>query len=204
MSYLEEYGKIPLPKIREEVIEQLTLNYAHNNLEEEEFERRLEEATGAESKSALLALVADLPTLKDDPSATQEGAAYQLNLGSVKHDDIMVGILSGTERKGPWLPAKYTNLIAFMGGIDLDFTEAKLAPEVMEINLFCLMGGVDIIVPPGINVDVSCVSIMGGTDNHTSEERCPGAPTLRIRGIVLMGGVDIKYPSKKKRRRNHG
>ena len=137
MSYLEEYNRVPVPKIREEVIDQLKLNYAHNNLEESEFERRLEEATASDSKAELLALISDLPTLTDSPAGNTDGS-YQVNLGEVRHDELIVGILSGTERKGRWEPAKYTNVIALMGGIDLDFTEAKLPPGITEnIGILC-------------------------------------------------------------------
>lgn len=201
MSYLEEYNRVPLPKIREEVIEQLKLNYAHNNLEEEEFERRLEDATSIESKADLLALVSDLPTMTDSgTSSGRSDGSYQLNLGEVRHDEVIVGILSGAERGGPWEPAKYTNVVTFMGGVDLDFSEAKLAPGVTEITVFCFMGGLDIYVPEGINVEVNCVPIMGGVDRKISEERFRGAPTIRIKGLVVMGGIDIKYPKKRKKK----
>ena len=42
MSDLEEYREPPKPALREDVIEQLKLNFAHGNLEVEEFEKRLE------------------------------------------------------------------------------------------------------------------------------------------------------------------
>jgi len=201
MSYLEEYNRVPLPKIREEVIEQLKLNYAHNNLEEQEFERRLEEATSSESKARLLELISDVPTITDSKGDSKEGSqdgSYRLNLGEVRHDELIVGILSGTERRGRWEPAKYTTVLTFMGGIDLDFSQAKLAPGVTEISLFCCMGGLDIIVPEGVNVEVSCVPIMGGVDRKISDERAPGAPTIRIRGLIFMGGIDIKHPKPRK------
>lgn len=197
MSYLEEYNRVPVPKIREEVIEQLKLNYAHNNLEDAEFERRLEEAMQDESKAGLLQLISDLPTLAESGAGGAEGA-YQLNLGEVRHDEVVVGILSGSERKGVWQPARHTNVLTVMGGVDLDFSEAKLPPGVSDITVFCCMGGLDIIVPEGVNVEVNCVPIMGGVDRKISDERKPGAPTLRVRGLVVMGGVDIKYPKKRK------
>ena len=199
MSYLEEYNRVPIPKIREEVIDQLKLNYAHNNLEETEFERRLEEATASESKAGLLALISDLPTLTDTPAGGTDGS-YQINVGQVRHDELIVGILSGADRKGRWEPAKYTNVIALMGGIDMDFTEAKLPPGITDISVFCVMGGIDIIVPEGINVEVSCVPVMGSVDRRIGSETFPGAPTIRVRGLVVMGGVDIKPPKKRKRK----
>ena len=87
-----------------------------------------------------------------------------------------------------------------MGGIDLDFSEAVLPPGVTDVEFLCFMGGLDIIVPEGINVEVKGLPIMAGIDKKVSDEHYPGRPTLRIHGIAVMAGVDIKYPKRKKRR----
>ena len=55
------------------------------------------------------------------------------------------------------------------------------------------MGGIEIIVPPGLNVDANGVAIMGGFESRARQFR-PAARTrrvLRINGFVLMGGVEI-------------
>ena len=94
---------------------------------------------------------------------------------------------------------KYTNIITFMGGVDLDFTEAMMSPGLTEINVFCMMGGIDIYVPKGLNVEVTGFPIMGGFDNHTGGETYKGGPVLKIRALVIMGGIDIKEKKKKKK-----
>jgi hypothetical protein len=77
--------------------------------------------------------------------------------------------------------------------VDLDFREAIMPPGVTELKIFAMWGGVEVIVPPGLNVECHGVGIMGGFD-HAPEGVAPTdptAPTLRITGVALMGGVDI-------------
>jgi hypothetical protein len=61
------------------------------------------------------------------------------------------------------------------------------------------MGGVEIILPPGVQVEMNGFALMGGfeaRDRTTSFPVDPSAPTLRIGGFVMMGGVDVdvRYP----------
>jgi hypothetical protein len=194
MFDLEEYGRVPINQVREKVVEQLKLNFAHDNIDDKELEERLEQADRATSKKQLLAVVEDLPAL-DDASAgsgAAQVAGVAINRGKVPETATLVSILSGTERKGRWLPARYTNGIAFMGGMELDFRYAEFPPGVTEINFFCLMGGAELTVPPGLNVEVHGIPILGGIENKADSRPNPAAPTLRIKALVIMGGLEIK------------
>jgi hypothetical protein len=81
-----------------------------------------------------------------------------------------------------------------MGGVHLDFREAALAPGVTEVDIFALMGGTEIIVPPGLIIDSDGVAILGGWEQGPgrSPSADPDAPVLRITGLTLLGGVEIK------------
>ena len=106
----------------------------------------------------------------------------------------MAACLGGVERKGVWTPARKTVAIAVMGGLDLDFREAVLGPGVTEVTVFAFMGGTDIIVPPGLNVDSDGIAILGGWEHGPGRDADtdPEAPTLRITGVTVLGGLDIK------------
>ena len=89
-----------------------------------------------------------------------------------------------------------------MGGADLDFREAVLGPGITEVQVYTMWGGVDIVVPPGVNVECHGLAIMGGFE---SKGQSPGkadmnAPTIRITGVALMGGVDVtvRHPGETK------
>jgi hypothetical protein len=88
-----------------------------------------------------------------------------------------------------------------MGGTELDFREAALPQGVTQVQVLAIMGGVEIIVPPGVNVDSHGIGIMGGFEDAGEQEHDPSAPTLRIAGLAVMGGVDIsvRYPGESAR-----
>jgi hypothetical protein len=200
MSDLQDYRNIPLTKLRNHVIDQLKLNYAHDNLEVEDFENRLTSANELEDKFDLLALLRDLPAIREgDEHLAEDERGVRINREKVRSGDLVVALLGGSDRKGEWYPAKDTKVLAVMGGVDLDLSEAYLPPEGLTIEILTMMGGVDIIVPEGVNVEVTGIPILGGIDNKTSGRRLPGAPTLRVRALAMMGGVDVKTKKRKKR-----
>ncbi|HKJ02239.1 MAG TPA: hypothetical protein VJ997_07280, partial [Longimicrobiales bacterium] len=105
---------------------------------------------------------------------------------------IVLAVMGGATRKGSWTPARHNFAFSVMGGTELDFREASLAPGVTDVKVFAIMGGVAIVVPPGVNVESRGIGIMGGFD-HRADQDDPDidAPTLRISGLAIMGGVDI-------------
>lgn len=68
-----------------------------------------------------------------------------------------------------------------------------MAPGVTELQIFALWGGVEVIVPPGLNVESHGIAILGGFEHAGDGEypADPNAPTLRITGAACMGGVDV-------------
>ena len=105
----------------------------------------------------------------------------------------LVSIMSGRERKGRWRVGPHLKVINFMGGSDLDFNDAELASDYVQITVVAVMGGADIRVPDGVNVEVSDFAFMGGNGTDIGDERPdPGGPTLRINLISIMGGIDVK------------
>jgi hypothetical protein len=54
-----------------------------------------------------------------------------------------------------------------------------------------LVGGVRVGVAPRIRVEVSGLSLIGGTRVEGGPEPGPGAPTVHIRAFSLVGGVRI-------------
>jgi hypothetical protein len=84
--------------------------------------------------------------------------------------------------------------VALMGGAMLDFRQVRLPRGTTDIQVLAWMGGVEIIVPPGVAVSCDGTGIMGGFEHVESGDgraRDPNAPLLRIRGVAVMGGVEI-------------
>lgn len=174
------------------MIDQLCTHFAYDHLVERELERRLDAAHAATTGEELALLVADLPALPDAAAGVLE-ALELAPPGTVRDQQIVAAVMGGTERKGAWTPAKQVVAIAVMGGVVLDFREARFGPGETTVDVLALMGSVEILVPPGLRVEASGIGIMGGFDSSEAngEGSGAGAPALRINGLALMGGVEV-------------
>jgi len=100
--------------------------------------------------------------------------------------------MSGVTRKIMASEFRGGELSAVMGGVELDLRGAHLGPGgVAVLEVFVWWGGIDMRVPEGWRVSNEGIAIMGGVEDST---KIPpdGKNTLVIRGLVVMGGVDIK------------
>lgn len=205
MSQPFSASPVPLEQTRQNVIVQLTEHFAVDNLSVEALEERLDRAHAAATLDDLRSLVSDLPVLQQG-AAMAAGPRTYVSPATGTHvaeRQFIVGIMGGAEKKGVWTPARETVVIAVMGGVELDFREARMPPGVTEVNIFAIMGGAQIIVPPGVHVDMSGFALMGGfgQSGYAPPPTDPNAPVLRIGGFALMGGVevDIRYPGERPR-----
>jgi len=102
-----------------------------------------------------------------------------------------VSPVGGLRVSGPWRMARHVIVASIVGGTWLDLSEAQLAAPEVTLTTVSLVGGTRIIVPPGIRVETSGFSLVGGTRVEGGPEPGPGAPTVYIRAFSLVGGVRI-------------
>ena len=190
-----ELEKLPLEKSRDRVIDILKESYSQGNLNLDDFEKRLSLATASNSLEDLKPLIDDLPPVTVQSSAV--GGYPLINTGEVRESSVVVSVLSENTKKGVWYPPRNMTVVAVMGAAKLDFREAYFPPGTTSVSIFCLMGGIDIRVPPGVKVDATGLGIMGAFEDTTGGKAHSGAPTLKIRGLALMGGVEIKEKKQK-------
>jgi len=178
---------------RDRVTEVLRQAAAEGRLTFDELDERLDQALAAKTYADLGAVTSDLP----GPAVTAPTQSAQAGLpaervGGTPGATFSVAIMSGARRAGTWVvPPRYT-AVAIMGGVDIDLRYARFAEREVTIQAFCLMGGVTIIVPADIQVDVSGFAFMGGFDHRATGPAAPGAPIVRVTGFALMGGVDVR------------
>jgi hypothetical protein len=184
----------PLESVREEVIDQLIMNYGHGTLSLEAFERRLDEAYNSKKQTALKQLVADLE-LNIDKTYIQEkkenlGVGYENNPSN--NLDYIVHIFGGGERSGRWEAAKKIIMVNIFGGGDIDFTDAKFSSPTVTVRLFCLFGGTNIYVPKEVNISCKTICLFGGINNKASSNNDRNSPTVVVEGLILFGSATIK------------
>jgi hypothetical protein len=191
----------PIDTVREEAIDQLILNYGHGQLSLEAFERRLETALDARDHETLISVTADLE-LKSEPGFqdTKRRAMGMDDSDAPATVEHAIAICGGTERAGRWTVPSEIRVVAALGGVDLDFSRAEFSRRVVRVRLFGFMGGIDIMVPEGVNVEANTFCIFGGFSNKAAGQHDPEAPTIVIDGFLLMAGADVRVKRSRKER----
>lgn len=184
---------------RERAAQVLCLQFAAGNLETEELEHRLALVYQSQTSADLERLLTGLPALSG--SVEFGGGPLLAPSGAVPQRGVIMAFMSGAERKGSWLCPRELKIYALMGGVAIDLREARFAPGVTEIDVTVVMGGVEIIVPRGVRVEVMGGAFMGGFVANAGDATAldPAQPVLRVSGLAVMGGVDVtmKKPSRK-------
>ncbi|MEH0146653.1 DUF1707 domain-containing protein [Corynebacterium sp. Q4381] len=177
---------------RERISQLLDDAHVDGQLSLTEFDDRTKALWAATYADELPALVADL-TPVEHGSGTLEPISSQPG-GSA----LSFSIMGESVKKGRWHVAPTHTSITVMGGNDLDLRNATLSAHETVINAFAVMGGIDIIVPDDVRVIDDGIGVLGGFERRddpsssTSHDHLPSdAPVVRVRGLALMGGVDI-------------
>lgn len=172
---------------REETVVRLRAAAGEGRLTFEELAERTELAYAARTDAELVALADDLPA-----TAARAPQASLAEAGSERTDWVLA-VMGASERKGRWRARNRTQIIALMGGVDLDLREAELPVGDIEITAWAIMGGVDVRVPEGVRIEMGGFALMGGNGSlGSAPPPPPGAPTVRVRAYSVMGGVNVR------------
>ena len=100
---------------------------------------------------------------------------------------------SAHEKKGDWELSRLYRIACVMGTVVADLREARIPEGESEIEVFLLMGTIELFVPPGVRVEVAVDSLAGGVEyrpdpNYVTE---PGAPVIRVTGSAYFGSVEV-------------
>ena len=106
-----------------------------------------------------------------------------------------VCVFSGCKRKNDSQEFRGADLFAMFGGIDIDFSSAKMAGDTAEISTTAMFGGIELRVPQEWVVISRATCMFGGLEDRT-RLRAPGdtspVKTLILTGLVMFGGVEVK------------
>jgi len=81
---------------------------------------------------------------------------------------------------------------AVMGGVEADLTGTRPRGREVVAEVFAWWGGIELIVPENWHVVSEVTPIMGGVEDATRFAGGEAATTLVVRGLVIMGGVEIR------------
>lgn len=200
---------------RERVAQILQSATSAGRLDMSELSERLEQVYAARTLGELEPVLRDLPEGHQQPGAgslavpTERRAqpfapAHQPHqsyrsggpalVGGTPGSTASVAVMAGTSRKGNWVvPPQHTS-VAFWGGVDIDLRTARFAQQHVTITAVAIMGGIEIVVPDDVIVDVSGFGFMGAfelTDHSEAPEPGPDAPVVKINGLAFWGAVEV-------------
>jgi predicted membrane protein len=99
---------------------------------------------------------------------------------------------SGIERKVVSLDFRGGDVTAIMGGVEIDLRQAKMPGGRAVIDVTVMWGGVELYVPGDWTVTVEALPLMAGIEDATRAPAGEIRGNLVLKGVVLMGGVEIK------------
>ncbi len=103
-----------------------------------------------------------------------------------------LAFLSGVERASASADFRGGDLVAIMGGCELDLRKAAIARSEAVIDVTAIMGGIDILIPETWTVEAKVMPLMGGVGDETRHNASAPTGRLVIRGVALMGAVQVK------------
>ena len=186
-------------KLRERTIEVVMEHFSNDLMDLARFEELLDTINGCTTAVELRNLLQQLPPLVGSEPTTdmipaQGGGPIVVDASRVREYGFLVSVLGRTARSGRWIPARRTFALGVLGGISLDFRESVLGPGATDVNVLAVLGRVEIIVPPGMAVEVDGMAVLGGFEHQTDTplRNDPNIPTLRVRGLAVLGGVEVR------------
>lgn len=179
---------------REEIVRQLSHQFAADRLTLEELERRLDLVYKASSPADLAALTADLPAFPSplSPSALPAGGRA-LGVHAVMTTRVRA-ILANVERGGPMEIPSRLEVRATLGNVELDLRDGHFG-ALTEISITSLMGNVEIILPSGVRVENDGRAILGSFTCEVGPGAMPmvgTSPVVRLTGRALLGNVEVR------------
>jgi len=115
--------------------------------------------------------------------------------------ETVVALFSGARRSGPWEPPAKLRVLSFFGGCEIDYTESEMLEGESEVVVIAVFGGATIRVPPDIDVISQGIGVFGHFSQFGQRGDDPQPPRLRVRGLSIFGGVEVKGPRKRRRSR---
>jgi hypothetical protein len=103
-----------------------------------------------------------------------------------------LAVMSGVGRKINSQDFRGGEATALLGGCKIDLRDAAIAGGEAVVDVFAFWGGIEMSIPDGWAVVNRVVPVLGGADDRTRPPTESSPKRLVIRGLCVMGGVEIK------------
>lgn len=106
----------------------------------------------------------------------------------------IVNIFSGGDRKVVSDNFSGGKITSIFGGSKINLSKCRLAPGVTQLEITCIFGGTEIIVPDDWSIIIDVVPVLGGFSDErriSSSTVYDSSKQLIIKGTVVFGGGEI-------------
>ncbi|WP_067571960.1 DUF1707 SHOCT-like domain-containing protein [Nocardia acidivorans] len=177
-----------------------------------EFTERMDTALAAKTRGELNAVLVDLPGIRlagqPAPKTPQFQYAPRPQYGytarpqyaprtahQVPPGNVIRSRLSGVKRHGNWHVPQTILVDSFLGSVRLDFTQAIMSTQVVEILVDDYLSSLELILPPDATVDLNGLELIGGSAETKVRTGPPIGPLhVVVHGKVRFGSVSAKHP----------
>lgn len=101
-------------------------------------------------------------------------------------------IFGGGEKSLKCDELKQGKITAIFGGSKLNLQQCTLSPEGCTIELVCVFGGAEIIVPADWNITYDVANVLGGISDKRDPAGIDLTKKVHIKGVCVLGGGEIK------------
>ena len=188
----EEPEPRPSPEIRasdhdrDAAAQRLQQAFAERRIDDDEFDERMRAALTARTGADLDKLTADLPAPAPGTSAPTAPVAGP--------GGRAVAYKSSIRRGGRWRVPERFSAVIYKGSGWLDLRAAELTAPVTTMRVIAYKSRVDILVPPGVRVEMDGFGVSKGWSAEEQQEiaLARDAPTVHIRGIAYKGTIETR------------
>jgi LiaF transmembrane domain len=103
-----------------------------------------------------------------------------------------VAVMAGVKRASRAPDFRGGDLVAVMGGCEIDLRQAAVAGEEAVIDVIAVWGGIEIRVPESWTVTGKVLPILGGFEDKTQPPAGAAGGRLLVKGVAVMGGVEVR------------
>jgi hypothetical protein len=110
----------------------------------------------------------------------------------------LVSIFSENKKQGRWELPRHMRVLSMFGSATVDLRKALIAPGVSVIEALTILGNIEIVVPPDINVECDGDAFLGSFTMKRSK-RGPAsvparadAPVVRVIGDAYAAAVTVQ------------
>lgn len=123
-----------------------------------------------------------------------QGATARQHRSAVDGTDTIsaFALLGGVARGNNSRQFRGGDITVFMAGCEIDLRQAAINGDA-TIDVFAMWGGIEIRVPEDWTVISRVTPILGGLDDKTRPRQGLSTHRLTVRGVAVMGGIEIKH-----------